>query len=477
MVFMVKKLVGFVRNLLLLGVVIGLAVAGYLTRDRWLPLLAAPAPTAADHEPHDDEPHHDEPTAAAADTLELSSRARKNLGVVSRPARLATFRRTIDLPGRVVDRPGRSDRGITSPAVGIVTVIHAFPGDTVQPGDRLFTLRLLSEYVQNTQSELFKVTREIELETEKQNRLKQIGEGAIAPVRLIEVDQQLRRLAAASQSHRQELLTRGLSPAEIDQIASGTFVTTIEVRAPQPDSLPQQSATSPTARPGDDGPITYEVQELRVELGSQVQAGQLLAMLADHRQLFIAGHAFKRETPLLERATRAGWPIEVEFAEDDPTAWPPLSQTFEIHHFSNTVDPETRTLDFFIPLANQASRYTKGDKNFVVWRFRPGQRVRLHVPVEELEGVIVLPAGAVVREGPEAYVFRQNGDLFKRLPVHLLHADRRQAVLANDGSVAPGWYLAQSSAATLNRVLKDQTASGAPVGVHVHADGTVHAAH
>ncbi|NBS32884.1 MAG: MchE protein [Planctomycetia bacterium] len=477
MVFMVKKLVGFVRNLLLLGVVIGLAVAGYLTRDRWLPLLAAPAPTAADHEPHDDEPHHDEPTAAAADTLELSSRARKNLGVVSRPARLATFRRTIDLPGRVVDRPGRSDRGITSPAVGIVTVIHAFPGDTVQPGDRLFTLRLLSEYVQNTQSELFKVTREIELETEKQNRLKQIGEGAIAPVRLIEVDQQLRRLAAASQSHRQELLTRGLSPAEIDQIASGTFVTTIEVRAPQPDSLPQQSATSPTARPGDDGPITYEVQELRVELGSQVQAGQLLAMLADHRQLFIAGHAFKRETPLLERATRAGWPIEVEFAEDDPTAWPPLTQPFEIHHFSNTVDPETRTLDFFIPLINQASRYTKGDKNFVVWRFRPGQRVRLHVPVEELEGVIVLPAGAVVREGPEAYVFRQNGDLFKRLPVHLLHADRRQAVLANDGSVAPGWYLAQSSAATLNRVLKDQTASGAPVGVHVHADGTVHAAH
>ncbi len=475
---MLQSLSRLLKNILLLGLVVGGAAVGYLTRDRWLPLLTAPAPATADLAPHDDEPQHAEP-AAAADTLELSSQARKNIALVSRPARLSTFRRTIDLPGRVVDRPGRSDRGITSPAVGIVTVIHAFPGDTVQPGDRLFTLRLLSEYVQNTQSELFKVTREIELETEKQNRLKQIGEGAIAPVRLIEVDQQLRRLAAASQSHRQELLTRGLSPEEIDQIASGTFVTTIEVRAPkpQPDSRPQQTDTSTTAPPATaDGPITYEVQELRVELGSQVQAGQLLAMLADHRQLFIAGHAFKRETPLLERAARAGWPIEVEFAEDDPTAWPPLTQAFEIHHFSNMVDPETRTLDFFIPLANQASRYTKDDQNFVVWRFRPGQRVRLHVPVEELEGVIVLPAGAVVREGPEAYVFRQNGDLFKRLPVHLLHADRRQAVLANDRSVAPGWYLAQSAAATLNRVLKEQMASGMPVGVHVHADGTIHAA-
>jgi hypothetical protein len=103
--------------------------------------------------------------------------------------------------------------------------------------------------------------------------------------------------------------------------------------------------------------------------------------------------------------------------------------------------------------------------------------VRLHVPVEELRGVIVLPAEAVVRDAAEAYVFRQNGDLFDRLPVHVLHEDRRSVVIANDGSVAPGWYLAQGSAASLNRVLEAQSASGAPVGVHVHADGTVHGAH
>jgi membrane fusion protein, heavy metal efflux system len=50
-------------------------------------------------------------------------------------------------------------------------------------------------------------------------------------------------------------------------------------------------------------------------------------------------------------------------------------------------------------------------------------------------------------------------------------------VLANDGSVAPGWYLAQTAAASLNRVFEAQSASGTPVGVHVHADGTVHDAH
>jgi hypothetical protein len=50
-------------------------------------------------------------------------------------------------------------------------------------------------------------------------------------------------------------------------------------------------------------------------------------------------------------------------------------------------------------------------------------------------------------------------------------------VLANDGSVSPGWFLAQSGAASLNRVLKAQAAGGVPVGFHVHADGTVHGAH
>ena len=130
-----------------------------------------------------------------------------------------------------------------------------------------------------------------------------------------------------------------------------------------------------------------------------------------------------------------------------------------------------------MPLENQSRGYEKDGRSFTVWRFRPGQRVRLHVPVEEFRGVIVLPAAAVVRDTGEAYVFRQNGDLFDRLPVHVLHEDRRSVVIANDGSVAPGWYLAQGSAASLNRVLEAQSASGKAVGVHVHADGTVHGAH
>ena len=57
------------------------------------------------------------------------------------------------------------------------------------------------------------------------------------------------------------------------------------------------------------------------------------------------------------------------------------------------------------------------------------------MPVEKYEDVFVVPAAAVVRDGPEAYVFRQNGDLFKQLPVHVLHEDRQSIVIANDGSI------------------------------------------
>ena len=91
--------------------------------------------------------------------------------------------------------------------------------------------------------------------------------------------------------------------------------------------------------------------------------------------------------------------------------------------------------------------------------------------------VIVLPSAGIVREGPEAYVFQQNGDLFNRLSVQILHEDRLNTVIANDGTITPGLYLAQGAAASLNRVLKAQAASGMRADVHVHADGTVHAAH
>ena len=99
--------------------------------------------------------------------------------------------------------------------------------------------------------------------------------------------------------------------------------------------------------------------------------------------------------------------------------------------------------------------------------------VRLLVRVEKLDNVFVLPADAVVREGPNAYVFRQNSDTFERKPVQVLLQDRSRAVIANDGAVVPGVYIAQTGAVQINRMLKSAS-STVPKGFHVHADGSLH---
>lgn len=465
---------GFLRSLGGVAIVAILVAAAYLTRDRWMTMFSSPesGSQAADTAPPVEEPK----------VLKLSPQARKNLGLVAKPARTQTYWRTIQIPGEIVDRPGRSDRGVTSPAVGVVSEVHAFPGDTVRPGERLFTLRLFSEYLQNTQKELFSSTKETQLVREQLERLGPLADKrAIPRTQIIELENQLRRLAAVIQSHRQDLLTRGLNPQQIDSVSNGQFVSTVDVVAPprvqDRDKLVTIQQASYLEGNGSDEGFAFEVQELNAELGQQVQAGQLLITLANHSSLYLEGHAFKREAPFLEKAAQNGWQISVEFAEDNPKNWPELNQSFEIRYLSNSINEQSRTFAFFIPLKNQSRSYEKNGETFVVWRFRPGQRLRLHVPVEELKDVLVLPSAAIVREGPEAYVFQQNGDLFNRIPVQVLHEDRLNIVIANDGSVTPGLYLAQSAAASLNRVLKAQAASGMRADVHVHADGTVHAAH
>jgi len=461
----------------LVGGLIVVAIIGdivFLTREQWLPLITTSTVEASSEEVA--QPVED------PKVLKLSAQARKNLGLISRPARPQTYWRKIQVPGAIVDRPGRSDRGVTSPAVGVVLEVHAFPGETVRPGDRLFTLRLFSEYLQNTQKELFSSNKEIELIQEQLDRLRPLAEsGGIPKTKIIELENQLRRQETVIQAYRQDLLTRGLSTTDIQKVSEGEFISTIDVVAPPAVKLAESENRIQLAsfQPVNDESMTfaYEVQQLNATLGQQVQAGQLLSTLSDHSSLYIEGHAFKREAPYLERAAQNRWPIEVEFAEDVEDHWPTLEQTFEIRYLSNSIDTASRTFDFFVPLANQARAYDKNNETFVVWRFRPGQRVRLHVPVEEMTDVIVLPSAGIVREGPEAYVFQQNGDLFNRLSVQILHEDRLNTVIANDGTITPGLYLAQGAAASLNRVLKAQAASGMRADVHVHADGTVHAAH
>lgn len=462
----------FLKPVAALALVAALAIAVFMTRDRWLPLLQKETPALAN-----DSSANDEATASPITKIVLTDQAIDNLGLTAKPAKPQTYWKTIQVPGMVIDRPGRSDLGIVSPVAGVMSQINFFPGDTVQPGDVLFTIRLLSETLHETQADLSKAVQELQLAQATVKRLKDAG-GAIPQARIIEAESQVTRLEMAIQSHRLELSNRGLSQAQIDEVAKGSFVKDVQIAVPSGNTIVKPLTNPVILQTASEEPQyelpTFEVEESHANLGQQVEAGELLCVLANHQLLSIEGRAFRDETLLLERSVREGWPVDVDFQESAAGDWPPHGQTFGIRRIANTIDPVNRTFGFRIPLENQ-SRVVKHEEGMqILWRFRPGQKVRILVRVEKLDNVFILPSDAVTRDVAEAFVFTQNVNTFERKPVRILSQDRQYTVVANDGSFIPGTFVVENAAAQLNRMTKSQTGNDLPEGYHIHADGSLH---
>ncbi len=424
------------KAILVLGCLLILAAGGFawLRRDLWIGWFEA----RTEHSSADAEHAHSSP-----EQVRLSPQAIANLGLAIKPLRLESYWRTLPLPGMVVERPGKSDRGVTASIAGVVRQVKAVPGDMVRPGDELFTLRLVSESLQTSQTELYKTAQELEITQDQKKRLEKGG--LVPEARLLEFDYQIQRLNATMRAMRQDLAARGLTPEQISAAAEGKFLREITVRVPSPPAEPRETELPPV----------YEVEELKVQLGEQVQAGQVLCTLANHQALYLEGRVFKHEVPLIERTVQEGWPVQVEIAEAAPAQWAALDPR-RILFLGNRVDPASQTVPVYLPLVNQYREYQTEDRTFRVWRFRPGQRVRLEVPVERFDKVFVLPTAAIAREGAEAYVFRHNDEAFERRPVHLVYADRQHVIVSNDGSLFEGNRVAMSGAAQLQRTLKAQ---------------------
>ncbi len=424
---------------------------GLFTFDLWKAHVweALGLETASEPEPPHDHSH--------AETVRLSPQARANLGLRIEPLKLSNYWRTLQMPGAIIDRPGESDRGVPAPVAGVVIQLFARQGDQVRPGDPLLVLRLTSEALQNSQTELLKLTKELEINKAEIARYSSPDLKAINPGRLIELEYQRRRLEAGIYAQRQDLAARGLSPEQIEQVAAGQFLREMIVPAPGQPSLAE--------------PPVYDVEELRVKLGDQVQAGDTLCILADHRLLYVEGRALAQEIGLLEEVARERRLVRVEMLTGPTSGQEKSFVELPIHFIANKLDAQSHSLRFYLLLPNVplndseaktiptagTTAVRNGPVPHVLWRYRPGQQVRLFVPVEEFRDKFVLPAAAVIREGSEAYVFRANGDLLERRRVHVLYQDRITAVLEPETSeVSIGNYVAANAAAALNRALKAQ---------------------
>lgn len=470
-----------------------IGAAGWGFQDRWVPVAQAwlsanqeTAEGAESHDSHGASGHGAHAGHSEMDSLELSDQARRNIGLTNDrlpPIRLQTFTRTLDVPARVVERPGRTHVQVPSPMTGIVTAVHAVQGEAVTPGTVLFKVRLTHEDLVQAQSEFLKSLGELDVENQEIARLEGLDkDGIIAGKTLLARKYAKQKLDAGLRAQREALLLHGLSREQVENIArTRSLLSELVVTVPTIQARDMsENRTAYSIRPAsatteEGGEVAsanlhvFTVQRVNVQTGTLVNAGEPLCILADLTELYVEGRGFEHDAEELARAARENWPITVVPEDNDGRVQAVTG--LKIAYVDNEVDADSRALRFYVGLPNEVVQTAQSPDGhrFITWKFKPGQRMQLRVPVEQWTERIVLPVDAVAQEGAEYYVFQQNGDHFDRRPVQVEYQDQFSVVIANDGSIFPGDVVATTGAHQLQMALKNKAGGGVdPHAGHNH---------
>ena len=427
-----------------------------LTSRWWLPTNAAgeaAQPGANDpHSGHDHAAHDD------GNSLELSDKALRNIGYEPLTIRRQPFTKTTTVPAMVVERPGRSQLDVTAPMTGIVTKVYAVQGEAVAPGEPLFDMRLTHEDLVESQRNFLRSVEELDVVETELKRLESIGDAIPGKVVLAQKYRK-QQLDAAIHAQREGLLLHGLSEQQVSDITQNrSLLESLTIVAPQ--------GTGDCVI--EDSEHLFNVQKLNVKPGQQVPAGTTLCVLGDHCRLYIEGKAFEEDAELLNQVMlehRKVSAVRISRGTDRDTV-----NDLEILYLSDSVESDTRALHFYIGLPNKLIRdQKKNDRRYIGWKYKPGQRFEVSIPVKHAADRIVLPVDAVVEEGAEAFVFQKNGKRFDRVEVTISDRDQRQVEIRDDGSLYPGDIIAGSGAYEMHLDMKNKAGGGIdPHAGHSH---------
>ncbi|MGB6043236.1 MAG: efflux RND transporter periplasmic adaptor subunit [Pirellulales bacterium] len=451
-------------------IVTAVAVLGTIFHKQWLPmanaLLASASPSVeqpeshndahAGHDGHSDNGHegHNEATS-----LELSDKALRNVGFRPYVVKLQPFIKTTAVPAMVVERPGRSQLDVTAPMTGIVMKVYAIEGEAVESGQPLFDLRLTHEDLVTAQRDFLRSAQELDVVERELKRLNLISGGVIPGKRILEREYEQQKIEAALLAQREGLLLHGLSQPQINDIlANRSLLKALTVVAPQAKG---DCTTSEVQH-------LFTVQTLNVKPGQQVSAGESLSILGDHCRLYIEGKAFEEDAEKLNQVANENVSVSAVLMSRGPERG--SEENLQILYLSDRVEPESRAFHFYVGLPNQLVRDQKKDGHrFIGWKYKPGQRFEVRIPVQQLDNRIVLPVDAVVEEGAETFVFQQNGDHFDRVEVHIEDRDQGHVVIADDGSLYPGDVVAAKGAYQMHLAMKNKAGGGIdPHAGHSH---------
>lgn len=473
------------RGLPLLFPIIAIALLAGIGFWQW-PWTPSTPVGAADEE-HD---HSAEVGASDPNVIELSPQARQNLGLDASglaAVRLSGYQRSLSVPGVVIARPGRTLIGVSSPLNGVITHVHAVPGEAVTPGALLFEIRLSYEDLVESQTAFLRTKGELQVESREIARLEGITQsGAVSGKSLLERRYNFDRLEAQLHSQRQGLRLHGLSDVQIDTISEqGKLLRDLQIVAPDIDVHSDEESTpllltqtpaqpvgyrrepqpfDATASADSDRPLMIE--ELSVYKGKSVAAGTSLCSLADCSNLFIECHAFEQDSAAISQVIERNWNVDAVFPTLDGEE---VVAGLPLDFVGSSMNRSTRTLPFYVSLPNKVVRDQTNNEGqrFISWKYRPGQRLQVRIPVEEWIDQIVVPIDAVVSEGAEWYVFKRvNTRSFRKTPVHLKYRDQNSAILAAGDSLLVGDIIALRSANQMLMALKQRSAPAAAAHTH-----------
>jgi len=393
--------------------------------------------------------------------LQLSEQGKKNIGLQLQEVQLQDFDRTITIPAMIKERLGRTKINVSSPMIGIVSRIYPIQGEAISPGMPLFELQLTHGDLVDTQSRFLETIEQLHVVEREVARLEKVtSSGVIAGKRLLERQYEQQQIKARLRAQQQAMALHGLTEQQIEQIKkTRELFRVMTVFAPR--SRDQQNKET--------NQHFLQVSEILVSPGQYVQARDLLCILSDHAMLYIEGKGFEEDAEGLNLVANTGRPITAII--DTHGDKPHIVSDLRILYLENEIELASRALRFYVRLPNKIVREkrTKDGHLFIGWRFRPGQRVQLSMPVERWEKRIVVPITAVIHEGAEWFIFQQNGNRFDRKPVHVEYHDQRWAVIENDGVLFPGDVIVAAGAHDMHLEMKNK-AGGAidPHAGHNH---------
>lgn len=211
----------------------------------------------------------------------------------------------------------------------------------------------------------------------------------------------------------------------------------------------------------------FDVHHIETKRGAHVSSGDVLLVLNNPRNLYLKVEPVGGEAADVLKTVRERQPC---------TATPLVAGSGPDLEGLNvayvTSDEIAQGTIAFVEIRNEplATNPDEGGRKHRSWQLRPGLKYTIHLAVDRLEKVFVLPSEAVAEDGAETVVFVQDGGTFRSVPVELAYRNHEHAVVRINKHTAlfPGDPVVVRGAFPLSLALKAGSGAVDPHAGHNH---------